>query len=147
MRFLVKAVRADDAVLSLEIESSTEAGLREHPELRGCTILSVEPQRNPFSLARLQRGPRFPVLLFSRELLSLLTAGLSLTESMDTLVEKEQNATNRTLLEAVRAALYQGKSFSDALQAFPQVFTQFYVATVRASERTGGLAEALGRGG
>lgn len=145
MRFLVKAARADNAVLSLEIESSTEAALREHPELRGCTILSVEPLRNPFSLARLRSASRFPVLLFSRELLSLLTAGLSLTESMDTLVEKEHNMANRKLLEAVRAALYQGKSFSDALQAFPQVFTQFYVATVRASERTGSLAEALGR--
>lgn len=145
MRYLVKAVRADNAVLSLDLESSSEDGLRDHPELRGCTILSVEPLRNPLRLALVRGGGRFPVLLFSRELLALLAAGLSLTESMDTLVEKEQNAANRKLLEAVRASLYQGKSFADALHAFPQVFTQFYVATVRASERTGSLAEALGR--
>jgi general secretion pathway protein F len=85
------------------------------------------------------------VILFSRELLTLLKAGLSLTETIDTLVEKEDNPSNRKLLESLRTSLYQGKSLSDALQAFPDVFTQFYVATIRASERTGNMTEALSR--
>ncbi len=145
MRYLVKAAKADNNLLTLEIESPDEAGIRSHAELQGCTILAVEPVQ--FSLARLtlKRKNKFPVLLFSRELLALLSAGLSLTETMDTLVDKEQNATNRNLLEGLRASLYQGKSFSDALQAYPTVFTEFYVATVRASEHTGSIVEALGR--
>ncbi len=145
MRYLVKAAKADNALLTLEIESPDEAGVTAHAELQGCTILAVEPVRFDLRALRFRRGSRFPVLLFSRELLALLTAGLSLTETMDTLVEKELNAASRTLLEGLRAALYQGKAFSDALQAYPAVFTPFYVATVRASEHTGSLAEALAR--
>src|SRR5512140_1161007 len=145
MRYLVKAAKADSELLTLELESPDEASIKSHAELQGCTILVVEPVQFNFRRLSLKRRSKFPVLLFSRELLSLLSAGLSLTETMDTLVAKEQNAANRTLLEALRTSLYQGKSFSDALQAYPGVFTQFYVATIRASEHTGSIAEALGR--
>lgn len=145
MRYLVKAAKADNAVLTLEVESPDEAGIRSHGDLQGCTILTVEPLQLNLGRISFKRKSRFPVLLFSRELLALLSAGLSLTETMDTLVEKELHAANRKLLEGLRASLYQGKSFSDALQAYPTVFTPFYVATVRASEHTGSLAEALGR--
>lgn len=143
MRYLVKAVRDGNDLVSLEVESPDEGSISAHADLQGCTILTIEPVQ--FSLRRLQFKQKFPVLLFSRELLALLNAGLSLTESIDTLVEKEANTTNRKLLEALRTSLYQGKSLSDALRAFPDVFSQFYVATVRASERTGSIAEALGR--
>lgn len=144
MRFLVKAVRdSNDLLLTLEIEAPDAGSVPAHAELRGCTVLDIEPVQ--FSTLRLKRKQRFPVMLFSRELLSLLTAGLSLTEAIDTLVEKETNPANRKLIESVRTSLYQGKALSDALEAFPEVFSRFYVATVRASERTGSIAEALGR--
>jgi len=145
MRYLVKAAKADNALLTLEIDSPDEAGIRAHAELQGCTILAIEPLQLSLARISLRRRHKFPVLLFSRELLALLSAGLSLTEAMDTLVEKELNDFNRKLLETLRALLYQGKSFSNALHAQPGIFSEFYVATVRASEHTGSLAEALGR--
>lgn len=146
MRYLVQAVRGGGELLTLEVEAPDEASLTNHSDLRGWTILSVKPQQ--IGLLRLlgfKPDSKFPVLLFSRELLALLTAGLSLIEAIDTLVEKEQNPANRNLLESLRTSLYQGKPLSDAMQAFPAVFSDFYVATIRASERTGGMSEALGR--
>lgn len=132
-------------MLTLEVESPDEAGIQAHAELQGCTILAIEPARFTVGQINLARRSKFPVLLFSRELLSLLSAGLSLTETMDTLVAKELNAANRKVLEALRGSLYQGKSFSNALEAYPGIFGEFYVATVRASEHTGSITEALGR--
>jgi len=145
MRYLVKAAGDDNRLLTLEVEAPDEASIRGHSELQGCTILSVERAQFQLDLTQFKRRGKFPVLLFSRELLALLSAGLSLTEAMDTLVDKENGAANRKLLEALRTSLYQGKSLSDAMLAFPEVFSAFYVATIRASERTGGIAEALGR--
>lgn len=143
MRYLVKAVRGNNDLLTLEVEAPDETGIRTHTELQGCTVLAVKPLQ--FALPRFNSGDKFPVVLFSRELLALLSAGLSLTEVIDTLVEKELNAANRKLLESLRTSLYQGKSLSNALQALPDVFSPFYVATISASERTGSLTEALGR--
>ncbi|MFZ3017861.1 MAG: type II secretion system F family protein [Gallionella sp.] len=146
MRYQVQAVRGGGELLTLEVEAPDETSLAAHADLRGWSILAVQPQ--PFSLPNLlsfKPGVKFPVLLFSRELLALLKAGLSLIEVVDTLVEKEHHPANRNLLEALRTSLYQGKSLSDAMQAFPAVFSDFYVATIRASERTGGMGEALER--
>jgi general secretion pathway protein F len=49
------------------------------------------------------------------------------------------------VLAGLRDRLFEGRSFSQALAASPQVFSTLYVATVRASERTGDLPEALAR--
>lgn len=143
MRYIVTAVKDNNEMLTVDLESPDEASLNTHPELRGSTILEVKPQH--FSLPSLKLKNKFPVLMFSRALLSLVSAGMSLTETIDTLTEKEMNPASRKLLESLRTSLYQGKSLSVAMQAHPDVFTEFYVATISASEHTGSLTEALGR--
>lgn len=143
MRYLVTAVKGSNDLLTLELEAPDENGLRALSDLKGCTILEIKPLQ--FSLSRFKRSNKFPVLLFSREMLALLTAGLSLTEVIDLLVEKEHSPTNRKLLDSLRTSLYQGKSLSSALREFPDVFSEFYVATISASEHTGSLTEALDR--
>ena len=90
------------------------------------------------------RGIAFDLLLFSQEMHSLLHAGLNLGEALNTLVEKSQGPT-RVLLSEVETSLRQGKNFSDVLEAHPQQFPAVYVATVRSSERTGNLPEAMER--
>jgi general secretion pathway protein F len=87
----------------------------------------------------------FPLLPFSRELLSLLDAGLSLTEALDALVEKEHRAPVRTVLARLIDDLRDGRSLSQALDRQPVAFPSLYVATMKASEQTGDLSEALGR--
>lgn len=143
MRYLVTAVKGSNNLLTLELEASDENSIRSHSDLKGCTVLEIKPLQ--FGLLRFKRSNKFPVLLFSRELLALLKAGLSLTEVIDLLVEKEHNSINRKLLDSIRTSLYQGKSLSNALRVFPNVFSEFYVATISASEHTGSLIEALDR--
>jgi general secretion pathway protein F len=143
MRYFVTAVKGSNNLFTLELEATDENNIRAHIDLRGCTILEIKPLQ--FGLPRFKRASKFPVLLFSRELLTLMSAGLSLTEVIDLLVVKEQNTTHRKLLDSLRTSLFQGKSLSSALSEFPDVFTDFYVATISASERTGSLTEALER--
>ncbi|WP_418119355.1 type II secretion system F family protein [Variovorax sp. 350MFTsu5.1] len=90
------------------------------------------------------RGGAFDLLLFSQELHSLLQAGLNLGEALNTLVEKSHGAM-RALLSAVETSLHEGRNFSDVLEAHPVQFPAVYVATVRSSERTGNLPEAMER--
>lgn len=143
MRYLITAVKGSNELVTLELEASDESDLLNHPDLKGLTVLEAKPRR--FTLPRFMERARFPVLLFSRELLTLLKAGLSLTEVIDLLVEKEFNSSNRKILESIRTSIYQGKSLSAAMRTFPEVFSEFYAATISASEHTGSLAEALDR--
>lgn len=143
MRYEVKAVKgAGVASLSIEAASDSDAALRARS--MGYTVLKVHPAG---SLIRLQwrRRAAFPLVLFTQELLALLKAGLPLLEAIETLVEKEHRPEARKVLEGLIRILYEGQTLSAALEQYPEIFPGLYVATVRASERTGALNEALGR--
>jgi general secretion pathway protein F len=92
-----------------------------------------------------RRGVRFPLVQFSQELLALLEAGLNLTEALATLLAKERQPVAQAVQEHILQGLREGKNFSDVLATRPQDFPEVYVATVRASERTGDLPQALAR--
>jgi general secretion pathway protein F len=84
-------------------------------------------------------------VLFTQELLALLRSGISLVEALETLAEKDSRASSGPVLAGLLEKLREGQSFSSALQGAPEAFPDLYVATVRASERTGNLSEALTR--
>lgn len=87
----------------------------------------------------------FPLLLFSRELLALLGAGLPLLEALETLAEKEPAAAVRRVIDGVAARLRTGLPLSQALGDFGATFPPLYVAGIRASERSGAIPDALRR--
>ncbi|HRO55241.1 MAG TPA: type II secretion system F family protein [Nitrosomonas europaea] len=142
MRYTVRALLAGKGAVLLELDAASEAEVRNRISAQGGVILSI---RRNFSGFLPRSGSRFPLSDFSQELLALLTAGLSLVEGIETLVEKEEDSVTRELLQQILARLREGVTFSRALEFYPQVFPSLYVATIRASEQTGDLGEALSR--
>jgi general secretion pathway protein F len=144
MQYEIRALRGAEGLVTLSLEAPDETTALEQARAQGLAVLSARPRRalprfaSPFAA-------RFPLLLFSQELVALLSAGLSLPEVVETLGEKEARPEFRRVFGALRRALYEGRSFSQALEDFPQTFPSLYVSTVRAAERTGDIAEALGR--
>ncbi|MGQ0544181.1 MAG: type II secretion system F family protein [Betaproteobacteria bacterium] len=142
MRFEVHAVDARQQVVALTLEAASEAAARDTARSRGLEVFDVSQKSLSFGFAR---RSRFSSLLFSKELKSLLEAGLNLVEALQTLAEKEAAGERAQLLSAIVAALHRGEPLSQALAGLPRAFSPLYVATVKAAERTGGVAEALGR--
>lgn len=142
MRYEVKAVLSGQGTVVLNLEANSEEEARLQVTEQGGMVLSVKRSFSGFSL---KSKSNFPLVHFSQELLSLQVAGLSLVEGIETLLEKEQDASNRKVIKSILAKLYEGMTFSQTLQEFPQFFPPLYIATVRASEKTGDLAEALTR--
>jgi general secretion pathway protein F len=91
------------------------------------------------------RKPVFDRTLFTQELIALLEAGLSLVETVETLRDKSKEGLNRTVLQQIVDALYEGEPLSRALERQPEHFPPLYIATVASAEQTGHLAEALKR--
>ena len=144
MRYQVKAVKSGGGVVSLSLDARDDHDANEQAQAQGYMVLTVRPARS-LALPQSFRATRFPLVLFTQELLSLLAAGISLLEAIETLSEKESGGGTASVLIGLTDRLKQGQSLSSALQAFPQAFPDLYVATVRASERSGSLTEALGR--
>ncbi|MGQ9686741.1 MAG: type II secretion system F family protein [Thiobacillaceae bacterium] len=128
----------------LRLEAAHAGEAADQVRRMGLTVLAVRP-RGSLSFAWPARRYRFPLTLFSRELLALLGSGLSLVEALQTLAEKESRSETRKLLTQVLGHLYEGESFSAAIAHYPDAFPALYVATVRASEKTSDLPEALAR--
>jgi general secretion pathway protein F len=144
MQFEVRALKANEGLVLLAIDAPDEAAALEQARAQGVAVLSARRQRALPGFGQRLRG-RFPLLLFSQELVALLQAGLSLPETIETMAEKETRPDARKVLAAMRNRLFEGRSLSQALETLPDVFPPLYVATVRASERTGDLPEALKR--
>lgn len=144
MKFLVKTLKPDSGVGITMLEAADAADARRQVAALGHSVLSVA--RAPL-LSRLgaKGATRFPLLLFSQELLSLLNSGITIVEAVETLAEKENRPAVRSVLQGIVSGLREGRPFSAVLEDVPQAFPPLYVATVRASERTSGLDEALGR--
>lgn len=144
LRLKVQSVDGRTQVVEFKDTSESEAVRR--VVSRGLKVLAIEFATNGSgSSVGLVEDGRFPLLLFSQELLALLDAGLNLTEALSTLYAKERQAHVRATLGDVLQALREGRNFSDVLAEAPKHFPDVYVATVRASERTGDLPQALAR--
>jgi general secretion pathway protein F len=142
MRFRVKAMSGGADVLSYVLEAADEADARRQVAGAGLAFISIARER---AVNFGKRTVRMPLVTFSQEMVALLDAGLSLVESIETLGEKESSPTIKRTLDQVLLRLHEGQTFGAALAEHPQSFPALYVATVRASERTGALREALTR--
>lgn len=139
MRYRVKAVGTDAAVVETEFDADSEAEARALAAARGLAVLSL--RRAGITPAR----SRFPLMLFNQELLALLRAGIPLAEALSALTEKENRQAVRVIIADMRTALNEGRTLSSALEAAPHAFPNLYVAMIRAAERTSDLEHALAR--
>ncbi|MGA7178374.1 MAG: type II secretion system F family protein [Thiobacillaceae bacterium] len=144
MRYEVKALRGAEAPTAFLVEALDAGDATGQAAARGYTVIAVKARPN-WTNWNWQRKARFPLVLFSQELLALLEAGLALVEALETLTEKEEHPDVKKTLTQIIGLLYEGHTFSYALQHSRATFPALYVATVRASEKTGALPEALSR--
>jgi len=143
MRYEVTALIDATRVVTIPVDASDPEAARLLTQRRGYAVVDVRRGLAPNPFRR--RELRLPLQLFSQELRLMLGAGLTLPEAVQALVEKETREGPRQVLEGVRDAVLEGASFSAALSRQPNVFPVLFVATVKASEKTGDLGEALGR--
>ncbi len=144
MRFELKAVDGDNRVVVLDLEAEDEASAHDAAVRKGYAVLAIGRARTA-AWNLLFRKTAFPIDLFAVEFLALLDAGLNAVEALQALAEKEPSGESRRVLTELLATLYRGEALSQAVARQPRAFPPLFVATLRSSERTGNLKEALGR--
>ena len=142
MEFRIKALDTGSSVVSYVIDAVDEADARRQLALKDLKLISLEPVHR---FRRLFQAPHLQVAVFSQQLVSLLEAGLSLVEALEALAQKESSASTKHILDRILARLYEGQTLAAAIAEHPATFPDLYVASVRASEKTGALREALTR--
>ena len=140
MNYQVKAIRGKE-ILMMEIFAVHEQDALRLAKEQGYQPISVRKRADGI----LRQHKKFSLPLFSQELLALLEAGLNLVEAIESLSEKSGQPEAQRILLATLTSLRQGNPFSVSLERQPEIFPLLFVATIRASEKTGNLPEALRR--
>ncbi|NQT55930.1 MAG: type II secretion system F family protein, partial [Desulfobacteraceae bacterium] len=107
-----------------------------------------EKKKDVISLDFLQRYIKVSVedlILFSRQLSTLFSAGIPLLSGLNTLAEQTENKRMKETINTVRNDVEGGSSLSDALRKHPRVFSALYVGMIQAGETAGTLDEILDR--
>jgi general secretion pathway protein F len=135
-------------VLNADSPRAARADLR----LQGLTPLSVDAiaaQLDEKGVARArgfgERLNQNELALFTRQLASLLEAGLPLEQAFTALLEQAERPYVRDLVASIRSEVMGGASFSSALAHHPRDFAEIYRALVAAGEQIGQLARVLSR--
>jgi len=83
------------------------------------------------------------MLLFSRQMYTLLKAGVPILKSLSALQESATRPGFASMLQDLRASLDTGRDLSTAMRRHPKVFAPFYISMVRVGELTGALEEVF----
>lgn len=81
--------------------------------------------------------------LVTRQLATLIAAGLSVEESLLAVSKQTESPRTQLMLVTVRAKVMEGYSFARSLQEYPKAFPELYRATVEAGESAGHLEQVL----
>lgn len=143
-----KAVKLDGDVQEGVLEAASEDELHRKLQNAGLIPIRTRAAGGIGTLLARRKKQGFgskDVLLVTRELATLLEAGLTLDRSLQILIDLADVEEKARLLGALQEAVRGGALFSDALEQHPDVFPKLYVNMVRAGEASGALDAVLGR--
>jgi general secretion pathway protein F len=146
--FKFHAIDTDGRVSQGVLEEDSPRQARQTLRERGLIPLEVELVETRTTVARLPGSSRgrvgaLQLALLTRQFSTLVSAGLTVEESLDTLIEQTDHAYLRQVLAGVRGEVLAGQTLARAFAAFPGVFPNLYVTLVGAGERSGQLGRVM----
>jgi len=91
----------------------------------------------------LSRVKEDELVMVTRNLGSMLIAGLTVTRALSVIERQSSNPRLKGVVKRIIDRINQGDPFNETLKEFPETFDNLYVAMVRAGEESGNLAESL----
>jgi len=134
-----------------QVESKDRAGVVDSLRKKDLVIISVveEAQRPKLSLSFLSGGEKKvkldDLVLFARQLATMVDAGITLVAALDILGEQMDNKTFGAVVLNVRNDVETGSSLSAAMAKHKKVFSALFINMVKAGESSGMLDEILER--
>lgn len=126
---------------SLQAESRQQALIQ--LTQKGLTLEKLTEQKAKATATGNKRVKTADLLIFTRQLSTIVSAGLPLLQGLDILAEQTDDPNFRAVIDAVATEVESGETFSDALRKFPKAFPDLYVSMVRSGEAGGDLDGVL----
>lgn len=146
MKFTYSAIGKDGATLKGTVEAASKESLAQSLSNQGARPLSIKPHKKSANLTLFEQKVKLRDLAgFTRQLSTMVSAGVPLTRAFTTLHDQTNNQQFKTVIGAVAKDVESGTALGDAFQKHPKVFSDIYVNMVRAGEAGGILDDILKR--
>ncbi len=134
-------------VISGQIEAADQQGAATILSNRNLMIVSLRPSGSRRASTKRMQGKvkAQDLVVFSRQLATMMDAGLPLVQSLTALEEQTESKVFKGIIRSIMQKVEAGDALSLALAAYPKVFNKLYVCMVEAGETGGLLAEILDR--
>ena len=143
-QFLYTAMTDAGARVSGSLEADSEAAVLRTLEEKKLFPVSVQGKGGAASGKPPRRRVRMADLgMLYSQLADLLGSGVPLLRAMDSLIRSTPGATLKALLREIRASVAEGKSLTETLRQYPEIFPPLHVAMIQAGERAAFMEEVL----
>ncbi len=148
-QYQYKARDKNGALREGSMDARGKEAVAEFLSNQGLIPVLIEEQVRPLwdsdFLSRFNRVKHQDLIVFSRQLATLMSAGVSFVQSLVTLEKQTENPRLRAVIADIRRDVESGMSFSDSLAKHPAIFNKLYVGMIRAGETAGILDDILNR--
>lgn len=130
------------------LKADTEAALRTTLRKEGIIVTKVAEKKSDEKTERYNANKKIKplsVVLFTRQLATMITSGLPLVQSLEILGNQIEDKNLRGIVKEIKAKIEGGSRFADALRDYPKCFDELYVNLVVAGEEGGMLDTVLNR--
>lgn len=138
---------ASNKIVKSTVQADSESAAAKLLTSQGFVPLKIELENEKKGfLARLSgRITSKDKIVFTRQLATLIGAGLPLSQSLRTVLDQTANQQMQQIIQEIIADVEGGKALSDSFAKHPQVFDKVFLALVSAGEASGTLDDALRR--
>lgn len=138
--------KATGNIVKSLVQAESESEAAKALTAQGYMPLSIKEEVEGGWLARFtNRISSKDKIVFSRQLATLIGAGLPLTQSLHTVFEQTANKKMQEIVQEIIADVEGGKTLSSTFGKHPEVFNKIFIALVTAGEASGTLDDALKR--
>lgn len=129
----IAADSRDDLQWRLEKDGHFVYRIRREDRLR--LSLGGEPRSKKFKIR--------DFFSFNKEFAVLIRTGMPIVAALDAIIEKSEPSELNNILQQIRYDVSTGESLSDAFAKYPRIFSNLYISSLQAGEKSGNIPEAL----
>lgn len=133
--------------ISGTIQADNELNVKKNLTEQGYAVLEIKADNSDglFSFLKRDTVKTKDKVIFSRQLATLIDAGLPLVQSLRSVQNQTKNKKFQAIIADIIQKVEGGKSFSESLIAYPKIFNQIFISLISAGEVSGTLDVALER--
>jgi len=144
-----KAINENGESITGTYEATNPGAVFEYLDNKNMVPVKVNAKRGAggfnISLKRKEKISPSDKIDFTKQLVTLLKAGVPIVSCLEAIAEQTENPDFANILDQIKDDVESGSSFSDALKKHPRVFNELYVNSVKAGEAGGVLDQVLNR--